>query len=82
MGPLESSAQGGTIGGTKSIGGTSRKQCAPSTAGNRPGSAPMLTNKLTDTAIRKAKHGDKSVKMSDGGGLYLGFTRTGRATGA
>ena len=31
----------------------------------------MLTNKLTDTAIRKAKHGDKSVKLSDGGGLYL-----------
>jgi integrase len=31
----------------------------------------MLTNKLTDAAIRKAKHGDKSVKMSDGGGLYL-----------
>ena len=31
----------------------------------------MLTNKLTDTAIRKAKHGEKSVKLSDGGGLYL-----------
>ena len=29
---------------------------------------PMLTNELTDTAIRKAKHGEKSVKMSDGGG--------------
>jgi len=29
----------------------------------------MLTNKLTDTAIRKAKHGEKSVKMADGGGL-------------
>ena len=33
----------------------------------------MLTNKLTDTAIRKAKHGEKSVKLSDGGGLYLEF---------
>ena len=32
---------------------------------------PVLTNKLTDTAIRKAKHGEKSVKLSDGGGLYL-----------
>ena len=31
----------------------------------------MLTNKLTDTAIRKAKHGDKPIKMADGGGLYL-----------
>lgn len=31
----------------------------------------MLTNKLTDAAIRRAKHGDKSVKLSDGGGLYL-----------
>lgn len=31
----------------------------------------MLTNKLTDTAIRKAKTGEKSVKLSDGGGLYL-----------
>lgn len=31
----------------------------------------LQTNKLTDTAIRKAKHGDKSVKLSDGGGLYL-----------
>ena len=31
----------------------------------------MQTNKLTDTAIRKAKNGDKSVKLSDGGGLYL-----------
>ena len=31
----------------------------------------MLTNKLTDTAIRKAKHGEKSVKLADGGGLYL-----------
>lgn len=31
----------------------------------------MQMNKLTDTAIRKAKHGEKSVKLSDGGGLYL-----------
>ena len=31
----------------------------------------VLTNKLTDTAIRNAKHGEKSVKLSDGGGLYL-----------
>ena len=31
--------------------------------------APMLTKKLTDTAIRKAKHGEKSMKLSDGGGL-------------
>lgn len=31
----------------------------------------MLTNKLTDAAIRKAKPGEKSVKLSDGGGLYL-----------
>jgi integrase len=31
----------------------------------------MLTNKLTDTAIRKAKGGEKSVKLADGGGLYL-----------
>lgn len=26
---------------------------------------------LTDTALRKAKHGDKAIKMSDGGGLYV-----------
>ena len=31
----------------------------------------LQTNKLTDTAIRKAKHGDKSIKLADGGGLYL-----------
>lgn len=31
----------------------------------------MQTNKLTDTAIRKSKPGDKPVKLSDGGGLYL-----------
>ena len=31
----------------------------------------MLTNKLTDTAIRKAKCGDKPTKLADGGGLYL-----------
>lgn len=31
----------------------------------------MQTNKLTDTAIRKAKPGEKPLKLSDGGGLYL-----------
>lgn len=31
----------------------------------------MLTNKLTDTKIRKTKHGAKAVKLADGGGLYL-----------
>jgi hypothetical protein len=31
----------------------------------------MLTNRLTDAAIRRAKHGEKSVKLFDGGGLYL-----------
>lgn len=31
----------------------------------------MLTNKLTDIVIRKAKPGEKPVKLSDGGGLYL-----------
>ena len=31
----------------------------------------MLTNKLTDTKIRKAKHTDKPVKLADGGGLYV-----------
>ena len=31
----------------------------------------MPTDKLTDPAIRKAKPGDKPVKMFDGGGLYL-----------
>ena len=31
----------------------------------------MLTNKLTDLKIRKAKHADKAVKLADGGGLYL-----------
>lgn len=31
----------------------------------------MQLNKLTDTAIRKARHGEKSVKLADGGGLYL-----------
>lgn len=31
----------------------------------------MLTNKLTDTAIRKAKPGEKPTKLADGGGLYL-----------
>ena len=31
----------------------------------------MPTDKLTDTAIRKAKAGDKPRKLGDGGGLYL-----------
>ncbi|MCK6432037.1 MAG: integrase arm-type DNA-binding domain-containing protein [Burkholderiaceae bacterium] len=31
----------------------------------------MATDTLTDTAIRKAKPGDKARKMFDGGGLYL-----------
>ena len=31
----------------------------------------MLTNKLTDIVIRRAKPGEKPVKLSDGGGLYL-----------
>ena len=31
----------------------------------------MPSNKLTDIAIRKAKPGEKSVKLSDGAGLYL-----------
>ena len=31
----------------------------------------MATDKLTDTAIRKAKPGDKPVKMTDGDGMYL-----------
>lgn len=37
----------------------------------------MLTNKLTDTAIRKAKPGDKPVKLADGGGLYLDLRPSG-----
>jgi hypothetical protein len=31
----------------------------------------MLTNKMTGTAIHKAKHGEKSVMLSDDGGRYL-----------
>lgn len=31
----------------------------------------MLTNKLTDVAIRKAKPGARAKKIADGGGLYL-----------
>ncbi len=32
---------------------------------------PMPTDKLTDTAIKKAKPIDRRIKVSDGGGLYL-----------
>ena len=32
---------------------------------------------LTDVAIRQAKGGDKSFKLSDGGGLHLLVTPTG-----
>ena len=31
----------------------------------------MPTDKLTDTAIRKARPGDKPLMLSDGGGMYL-----------
>ncbi len=31
----------------------------------------MANDKLTDTAIRKAKASEKSRKLADGGGLYL-----------
>jgi integrase len=31
----------------------------------------MATDKLTDVAIRKAKPGDKPIKLSDGDGMYL-----------
>jgi hypothetical protein len=31
----------------------------------------MATDKLTDTAIRKATPGEKLAKLSDGGGLYV-----------
>ena len=32
---------------------------------------------LTDTAIRNAKPGEKSVRLFDGGGLYLEVSPTG-----
>lgn len=35
------------------------------------GAAGPVTAMLTDTAIRKAKPGDKPLKLRDGGGLYL-----------
>jgi len=35
-------------------------------------------HKLTATAIRNAKGGDKAVRLFDGGGLYLEITPTGR----
>ena len=31
----------------------------------------MPTDKLTDTAIRKARPAEKPVMLSDGGGMYL-----------
>jgi integrase len=36
-----------------------------------------VVNKLTDTAVKKAKPLDKTYKLSDGGGLYLEVTATG-----
>ncbi|SDK54958.1 Arm DNA-binding domain-containing protein [Billgrantia gudaonensis] len=36
-----------------------------------------LTNKLSATAVRNAKPKDKTVKLADGGGLYLEITPTG-----
>lgn len=38
----------------------------------------MAHNKLTDAAIRKAKPTDKTVRLSDGDGLSLEITATGR----
>ena len=38
----------------------------------------MATGKLTDTAIKRAKHADKPVKLADGGGLYLLVNKTGK----
>ena len=37
----------------------------------------MATDKLTDTAIRNAKPGDKPIRLADGGGLYLEIAPTG-----
>jgi len=37
----------------------------------------MATDKLTDTAIRNAKPGLKSIRLTDGGGLYLEVAPTG-----
>jgi hypothetical protein len=37
---------------------------------------------LTDTAIRKAKPGANTLKLSDGGGLQCTFIPTARNTGA
>src|SRR5450631_2164668 len=31
----------------------------------------MVTNKLTELAVRKAKPGDRPVRLFDGGGMYL-----------
>ena len=42
----------------------------------------MPTDKLTDTAIRKAKAGDKPRKLGDGGGCTWKCSPAGRAGGA
>lgn len=60
---------GAHLGGHIDKWGHNGERCAPKLADDRVEMPPMLTNKLTDTAIRKAKHGEKSVKMADGGGL-------------